>query len=124
MRTCPRNHQALIRAGRAACATCGKKFPERVLILPLKHKWFVEIREGRKPFEFRLRNAYWTKRLEGRHYDRVVFTDGYPAKSDTARRIEAPYRGFEKQTITSEEWGNVPMEVFAILTPNHSSCPS
>jgi len=119
MRTCPRNHTALIRAGRSACATCGKKFPERVLYLPLKRKWFVEIQEGRKAFEYRLRNPYWTKRLEGRKYDRVVFTDGYPKRDDATRRIEAPYRGYQIQTVTSEEWGNVPVEVFAILTPNH-----
>jgi len=77
------------------------------LILPLKRHWF------------RLRNAYWTKRLVGRHYDTVVFTLGYPPKSDTARRIEAPYRGYELTTVTSPEWGNVPQEVFAIFTPCH-----
>lgn len=91
----------------------------RVLLLPLKRKWFVEIREGRKHFEYRLVNPYWTKRLEGKHYDHVVFTDGYPPRGDSARRIEAPYRGFEMQTVTSEEWNNEPRQVFAILTPNH-----
>lgn len=29
------------------------------LILPLKRQWFEQIRDGKKPFEFRLRNAYW-----------------------------------------------------------------
>ncbi len=89
------------------------------LILPLKRHWFEQIRDGKKPFEFRLRNAYWTKRLVGRHYDRVVFTLGYPAKSDTARRIEAPYRGYFLTTVTSPEWDNQSREVFAIYTPCH-----
>ena len=88
----------------------------KTLVLPLKKKWFLAIREGRKPFEFRLRNQYWRSRLEGRHYDRVVFTLGYPRRDDHSRRIEVPYRGYEIQTVVSEEWANEPKEVFAIPT--------
>lgn len=89
------------------------------LILPLKRKYFDQIQAGEKPFEFRLRNEYWTKRLVGVHYDSVVFTLGYPSKDDTSRRIEAPYKGYQLQTITHPEWDNEPQEVFAILTPCH-----
>lgn len=91
----------------------------RVLVLPLRRKWFEQIRDGKKPFEFRLKNEYWTKRLVGKSYDKVVFTLGYPPKGDTARRIEAPYRGYQETTVTSPEWNNEPREVFAIYTPCH-----
>jgi hypothetical protein len=92
------------------------------LILPLKRKWFDQIRAGTKPLEFRLKTDYWTKRLVGKSYDRVAFTLGYPKRNernDMERRIEAPYRGYVETTVVSEEWGNVPQEVFAILTPCH-----
>lgn len=89
------------------------------LILPLERQWFEQIRDGKKPFEFRLRNDYWTKRLVGRHYDTVVFTLGYPKKTDTDRRIVAPYRGYVLTTVVSPKWNNEPREVFAIYTPCH-----
>ena len=91
----------------------------KTLILPLRHKWFEQIRDGVKPFEFRLRNDYWTKKLVGKHYDTVVFTLGYPPKADASRRSEAPYRGYVETTVTSPEWDNQPREVFAIYTPCH-----
>lgn len=90
----------------------------KTLYLPLKAKWFNQILDGTKPFEYRLKNAYWKKRLEGRHYDRIQFSLGYPKKTDTARHIVYPYRGYEVQTIISEEWGDDPQEVYAIYTPN------
>lgn len=81
--------------------TSQPKFPRRnnampVLVLPLRRKWFEQIRDGKKPF-----------------------TLGYPPKGDTARRIEAPYRGYQETTVTSPEWNNEPREVFAIYTPCH-----
>lgn len=91
----------------------------KTLVLPLKRRWFEDIRAGRKPFEFRLYNAYWRRRLEGRKYDRVRFTLGYPPKNQTDRIIEADYRGYEITTVTSPEWDNVPKQVFAIKTPCH-----
>lgn len=89
------------------------------LVLPLRRKWFEAIREGRKPFEFRLRNDFWRKRLIGKSYQNVIFTLGYPKKGDSSRRIVAPYRGYIETTVVSEEWDNIPQEVFAILTPCH-----
>ena len=91
----------------------------KTLTLPLKRCYFEAIRDGKKPFEFRLRTKYWQKRLVGVHYDFVEFTDGYPPKSDTSRRIIAPYRGYHETTVTHSEWGDMPQEVFAILTPCH-----
>lgn len=85
------------------------------LILPLKKRWFNEIKAGRKPFEYRLNNAYWQKRLIGKNYDRVIFTLGYPKRDDDSRRIIKPYHGYEMQTVVSEEWNNEPQDCFAII---------
>lgn len=85
------------------------------LILPLKRRWFEDIKAGRKPFEYRLNNAYWQKRLIGKNYERVIFTLGYPKRDDDSRRIVKPYLGYEMQTVVSEEWNNEPKDCFAIV---------
>ena len=48
------------------------------LHLNLKGEYFDEIVAGTKPFEYRLKNNYWTKRLVGRRYKYVLFKRGYP----------------------------------------------
>lgn len=92
-----------------AAATATKR-----LVLPVKEKWFRQIQSGEKPFEFRLRNDYWTRRLVGQSFSEVVITLGYPKRTDLSRRLTFPWRGFEETTITSPEWDNVPQDVFAI----------
>ena len=84
------------------------------LILPLKRKWFEQIKSESKPFEYRLNNAYWQKRLIGKTYRNVIFTLGYPKRDDHARRIVKPWAGYEMQTVISEEWDNIPQDCFAI----------
>lgn len=84
------------------------------LILPLKRKWFEQIKAGTKHFEYRLDNDYWRKRLVNRDYDNIIFTLGYPKKDDKSRRIIKPWFGYEMKEIIHEEWGNVPKKVFAI----------
>jgi len=86
----------------------------RELILPLKGCYFDDIVAGRKPLEYRLRTPYWRKRLEGRTYDTVTVTKGYPARDDAQRRATYPWRGYEEQTITHSFFGTQPVEVFAI----------
>lgn len=84
------------------------------LTLPLKAEYFDQIKAGTKPEEFRLDTEYWRKRLEGRSYDSIVLTKGYPSKDDAERRLELPWRGFRKATITHPHFGSEPVEVFAI----------
>lgn len=84
------------------------------LILPVKRIYFEQMRDGTKPDEFRLVNDYWTKRLLGRSYDRVIVTLGYPKADDAERRLVRPWRGFTQQTITHPHFGPSPVEVFAI----------
>ena len=91
------------------------------LVLPLKAEYFNAIKAGAKPEEFRLRSPFWRKRLEGKTFDRVVLTLGYPSRSDTERRIVLPWQGLRETTITHPHFGPEPVEVYAInvqLNPN------
>ena len=84
------------------------------LILPLKAEYFNAIKAGTKTEEFRLRTMYWTRRLHGRTFDRVVLMLGYPSRDDETRRLVVPWRGMRETTITHPHFGSEPVEVFAI----------
>lgn len=84
------------------------------LTLALKGEYFDAIKAGTKPEEFRLVTPYWRKRLEGRQYESIELTRGYPKRGDTARRILLPWRGFRVTTITHPHFGPEPVDVFAI----------
>ena len=84
------------------------------LTLALNGEYGDAIRDGSKVEEFRLRTDYWRKRLDGRSYDRIVLTRGYPARDDRARRLVLPWRGYRIMTITHVHFGPDPVEVFAI----------
>ena len=86
----------------------------RVLTLPLNGAYFDQIRDGSKVEEFRLVTPFWSKRLQGRTYDRIVLTRGYPPRDDHSRRLERSWRGFTRKTITHPHFGPDPVEVFAI----------
>lgn len=84
------------------------------LTLPLNGVYFDQIKAGTKVEEFRLRTPFWTKRLAGRSYDRIVLTRGYPKGDDHERRLVLPWRGLRETTITHPHFGPDPVEVFAI----------
>lgn len=84
------------------------------LTIPLKGIYFDQIKAGTKPEEYRLVTDYWRKRLENRHYDKIVLTRGYPAAGDTERRLEKPWRGYIERTIQHPHFGPDPVRVFAI----------
>ena len=84
------------------------------LILPLKALYFNQIKAGTKKEEFRLRTPFWIRRLEGKSFDRVVLTLGYPSRHDTERRIVLPWQGMRKTTITHPHFGSDPVPVYAI----------
>lgn len=84
------------------------------LTLPLKAEYFDAIRDGTKLEEYRLVNDYWTKRLVGRAYDRIVLTKGYPRADDHERRLTRPWRGYSIKEITHPHFNNVPTQVFAL----------
>ena len=84
------------------------------LVLQLKAEYFNAIRDGSKPEEFRLYNDFWRKRIEGKTFDRIVLTWGYPKSDDTERRIFRKWNGYRVAMITHPHFGNDPKEVFAI----------
>lgn len=88
--------------------------PERVLTIPLKGVYFDQIEAGEKHEEYRKVTDYWRKRLEGREYDRIVLTRGYPKADDHSRRLVKPWRGYIVRTITHPHFGPDPVRVYAI----------
>lgn len=68
----------------------------KTLTLSLKKQWFDKIKSGEKKEEYRENFEYWQRRLyrsmdandaEFKHFDRLVFTLGYPKAGDTERRL-------------------------------------
>jgi hypothetical protein len=84
------------------------------LHLALKAEYFEAIRAGTKTEEYRLTTPYWRKRLEGRSFDQIELTWGYPKADDQSRRLLRPWRGYRIITITHPHFGDDPVEVFAI----------
>lgn len=84
------------------------------LTLSLKGEYFDAIKSGEKREEFRLMSPHWRKRLEGRVYDDIVLTKGYPSRDDHSRRLRLPWKGYRVTTITHPHFGSEPVDVFAI----------
>lgn len=84
------------------------------LTLPLKAEYFNAIKAGTKAEEFRLRTPFWRKRLEGRTFERIVLTLGYPRRDEESRRLVLPWQGMRETTITHPHFGPDPVEVYAI----------
>lgn len=84
------------------------------LTLAVKKEFFDQIAAGTKGEEFRLANAFWTKRLEGKSFEKLVITLGYPKAEDTARRLTFAWNGFERRMHQHSLFGPKPVEVFAI----------
>lgn len=84
------------------------------LHLNLKAVYFDQIRAGTKEFEFRQKTSYWNLRLVGKSFAGIVLKKGYPKSGDMERTIERPWRGFESRNIVHPQFGDSPVEVFAI----------
>jgi hypothetical protein len=86
----------------------------KILYLPLKTRWFNEIKAGTKLEEYRDRTPNWAKKIVGREYDLIVLTLGYPRRDDLERRIVLPWRGYTEKTIHHPHFGPDPIDVYAI----------
>ena len=86
----------------------------RRLTLALKGEYFDEIKAGTKTEEYRLMGYFWALRLENRRYDQIILTRGYPKRTDAARRLVLPWRGYTIKTITHPHFGSAPVLVYAI----------
>ena len=91
------------------------------LVLPLKGEYFDQIKAGIKIYEYRLCTPYWKKRIEGRRYDNVVLTRGYPKRTDTERRLVVPWRGWRMMVISHHHFGPDPVSVYAIDVTHNAS---
>ncbi len=65
------------------------------LHLPLKKEWFDKIKDGSKLWEYREKTPYWIKRIQGKTFDNIIGTLGYPKKGDDSRRLERPWKGYK-----------------------------
>lgn len=84
------------------------------LHLALKGEYFDAIKAGTKTEEYRMVCPFWAMRIEGREFQRVILTRGYPKRTDWSRRLELPWRGYTVKMITHPHFGNVPIRVYAI----------
>ena len=105
-------HQAQLHTG--ADADAGRGGAMKTLRLNLKRKWWDQINEGSKKVELRLATDYWRKRLIRRRYSAIHLCLGYPKAGDELRVIKRRWRGVKLETITHEEFGPDPVEVFVI----------
>ncbi|MCL9854357.1 hypothetical protein [Ralstonia solanacearum] len=85
-----------------------------ILVLPLRGEYFDQVQAGTKCEKYRLCTPYWRRRLEGRTFDGIELTRGYPRKGDSARRLSRPWHGYITKTITHPHFGPAPVLVFAI----------
>lgn len=85
-----------------------------ILTLPIKLEYFDQIKSGEKLEEYRLYNDFWRKRIEGKQFESILITKGYPKKDDHERRIKRPWRGYKVKTIKHPHFGKEPVKVFAI----------
>ena len=84
------------------------------LIIAGKKKYFEQIKSGEKKEEYRLFNEYWIQRLEGKNFDRLIITLGYPKKDDKEKRLIFKYKGYQIKPIQHELFGKDPLMCFAI----------
>ena len=84
------------------------------LTLPLKGEYFDAIKSGEKIEEYRLCSEFWGRRIEGKQFDRIVLTRGYPKSDDQSRRMVRPWRGYVVKEITHPHFGPDPVRVYAI----------
>lgn len=86
-----------------------------ILHLHVNHKYFVEIQNGTKEWEYRLQTGYWKKRLIGRDYKEVWIYDAYPKAPYGDKVIKLPYMGYDEYTsFKHRHFGDVAKPVFAI----------
>lgn len=84
------------------------------LHLNLKKEYFYQIKNGEKKEEYRLANEYWEKRLKNKSYNKNYIKLGYPKKDDIDKILIFKYNGYKKRIITNKEFGDKPIEVYAI----------
>lgn len=98
----------------------------KVLELHVKKKYFDQILSGEKTEEYRLMKSYWVKRLNGKIFDVVLITLGYPSKEQLCPEncIGFPFNGITTKVIQHDEFGKNPVGVYAIKLQKGEQCPN
>lgn len=86
----------------------------KTLTLNLKREYFEQIKSGIKTEEYRLCTPYWSKRLEGKNFDKLIIKLGYPKNDEIEKIMTFPWRGYKKKKITHKHFGSDPVKVYAI----------
>lgn len=86
---------------------------QKKLILNLKKEYFNDIKNGNKKKEYRLKKDFWSKRLS-KNYDLIEIRSGYPKSDDKSKILKFKWDGFVEEVILHKEFGNCPVEVYAI----------
>jgi hypothetical protein len=94
----------------------------KTLTIPVKGVYFNQIKDGTKREEYRLCTPYWEKRLEGKTYERIVLTLGYPKSTDNERRLTIGRVRWSIKTITHPHFGSDPVRVYAIDVTKEPTC--
>lgn len=85
------------------------------LLLRVKKVYFDAIVSGSKRNEHREVTPYWRKRIEGRKYDTVTITCGYPKRNDLTKQVKFKYNGYSVGEIHHEHFGTGPILVYSIF---------
>lgn len=86
----------------------------KTLTLNLKREYFEQIKSGIKTEEYRLCTPYWSKRLEGKNFDKLIIKLGYPKNDEIEKIMTFPWRGYKKKKILHKHFGSDPVKVYAI----------
>jgi len=86
------------------------------LHLTLHRRFFDEIVKGTKTIEYREIKPYWTKRIEGRRYNVIVFRNGYQPDAPT---MVIEYKGYR----TDKRNGRYCLKLGRILSLRNYSVP-
>ena len=81
---------------------------DRILHLHVKKEYWYQVKEGNKNKEYRIVKPYWVTRLQ-KSYDLIHYHLGY-----TKNILVFKYTGYIKMVITHKEFGESPVNVFAI----------
>lgn len=87
----------------------------KALTLHVNRKYFEQIKSGEKKYEYRLKSAYWKKRLKNKEYDQVVIKLGYPKNHERDKTITFGWNSYDEVEITHPHFGESPVAVYAIL---------
>ena len=95
----------------------------RILHLNLKGIYWDAIKKGEKKVEYRVRNYYWSKRLERREYDLIRLCRGYPRRGDDSKIIYRKWNGYRTGLLKHAEFGDEEVLVYLIDVSEEADLP-